>query len=328
MTCYIYETDCTDPWQNLAAEELLLQAVKPGEVILYLWQNHHTVVIGRNQNAWRECNLETLEEEGGKLARRLSGGGAVYHDMGNQNFTFIAQKAEYDLEKQTEVIRLAAHKFGVEAVRSGRNDILVDGRKFSGNAFFHTGDFSYHHGTVLINSDMAKLGRYLNPSPEKLAGKGVASVQARVVNLAELSPQITPANMREALKEAFAEVYKTPVKMLPGDALTPKKLKEFTDKYSSDEWRKGPVLSYTARYSGRLSFGEVEILFQASEGTVTGAKVFTDAMDVGWADVLAKAVQGAKLQNQSLQACFASLEECVPAQVLEEIAVLTAANFS
>mgnify|MGYP004479750105 CR=1 FL=1 len=129
------ESNQVNPYKNLAVEEYLLLHCEDKECILYLWQNQNTVVIGRNQNAWKECKVTKLEEENGHLARRLSGGGAVYHDLGNLNFTFLVNKDEYSLEKQLQVIINAMGRLGLKAEKSGRNDILIDGKKFSGNAF-------------------------------------------------------------------------------------------------------------------------------------------------------------------------------------------------
>ncbi|MEE1401958.1 MAG: lipoate--protein ligase, partial [Oscillospiraceae bacterium] len=145
-----YRDGCTDPHRNLATEAYLTETVPEDTCILYLWQNRHTVVIGRNQNAWRECRTTLLEQEGGVLARRLSGGGAVYHDMGNLNFTFSLPTADYDLRRQQEVLVAACHRLGIPAECSGRNDILTGGRKFSGNSFYHHRGRSFHNGTLLI----------------------------------------------------------------------------------------------------------------------------------------------------------------------------------
>ena len=183
-----YRDGCPDPHRNLATEAYLTETVPEDTCILYLWQNRHTVVIGRSQTAWRECRTTLLEQEGGVLARRLSGGGAVYHDMGNLNFTFSLPTAEYDLRRQQEVLVAACRRLGIPAECSGRNDILTGGRKFSGSSFYHHGGRSFHNGTLLIDVDMEKLGRYLAPSQGKLERKGVASVRSRVVTLTQVQP--------------------------------------------------------------------------------------------------------------------------------------------
>ena len=167
------ESDQVNPYKNLAVEEYLLLHCEPQECILYLWQNQNTVVIGRNQNAWKECKVESLEENGGHLARRLSGGGAVYHDLGNLNFTFLVSKENYSIDRQLEVIVKAVQKLGAKAEKSGRNDILIDGKKFSGNAFYRHGDHCYHHGTIMVAVDKERLGSYLTVSTAKLQSKGV-----------------------------------------------------------------------------------------------------------------------------------------------------------
>lgn len=186
-----------------AVEEYLFFHCQKEECILYLWQNQHTVVIGRNQNAWAECLTEKLENEGGYLARRLSGGGAVYHDLGNLNFTFLVNKENYNVDRQLEVIQKAVAKFGVCTEKSGRNDILINGRKFSGNAFYKEGSRCYHHGTIMLDVKLDEMSKYLTVSKEKLQSKGVNSVKSRVVNIKELVPDITVDRMKEALREGI-----------------------------------------------------------------------------------------------------------------------------
>lgn len=301
MKCYYYITDSVNPYRNLALEEWFFREIRPGEVVLYLWQNDNTVVIGRNQNAWRECRLEEFSAQSGRLARRISGGGAVFHDMGNQNFTFLAENDLYDVTRQTEVIRLAAREFGIDAQRSGRNDILAGDRKFSGNAFHRTQKASFHHGTILISSDMGRLSRFLAPSPEKLQAKGVESVRARVVNLCELNPLVTPAAMRETLLEAFGKVYGVTPEPYPfEERMRPESLSELTERYESDAWRLGRLSAFTWEMRRRLSFGELEFQLQVEDGVVKKARVYSDAMDADWVETLGAALVGCSFTGEAL----------------------------
>ena len=199
--------------RNLALEKYLTAHVADDEVILYLWQNRKTVVIGKNQNPWKQCRVEELLADGGQLARRPSGGGAVFHDLGNLNFSFCAKKENYDVDRQLEVILLAVRRIGIPAQKSGRNDLTAEGRKFSGNAFCETGEGCCHHGTIMVDVDSSMLERYLTVSPQKLASKGVDSVRSRVVNLREYRPELTVEDLSEALYQAFGQVYGLPVSL-------------------------------------------------------------------------------------------------------------------
>jgi len=268
-----------DPWHNLALEEALLGDVAPNEVILYLWQNENTVVIGRNQNAWQECRWKELEADNGRLARRLSGGGAVYHDLGNLNFTFVMDRKLFDLHRQLEVILGAVRKLGVDAKFSGRNDLVAeDGRKFSGNAFHRTADAAYHHGTLMMDVDFSKLGKYLQVSQDKMKSKGITSVQSRVVNLRELSEQVSLDPLIDALNASFLEVYGGDgEELLPSDITTD--LTPLYDKYSSWEWRYGRTPKFDISYLTRFDWGGVEIGFSLEEGRISACTIYSDAMD-------------------------------------------------
>ncbi len=294
----IYESDGVDPYRNLAIEQHLLETAFGGCCLLYLWQNAHTVVIGRNQNAWAECRTALLSEEDGHLARRLSGGGAVYHDLGNLNFTFLMRTDDYDLDRQLSVIQSACRLCGIETKRSGRNDLLADGRKFSGNAFYQHEGRSYHHGTLLVETDMSRMGRYLSPSKAKLEAKGVESVRARVVNLKELNPAITIDSLKDALRTAFSSVYGLPALPYPG--IDEARVSELTARYASDEWLFGQKLPFTARFEKRFDWGGIELQITADRGVVRRAKVYSDAMDDTLAPALERALLGSLFSLSAL----------------------------
>ncbi len=204
-------SDSYDPWFNLAVEECIFRQMPATQRVLFLWRNADTVVIGRAQNPWKECNTRRMEEDNVRLARRSSGGGAVFHDLGNTCFTFMAGKPEYDKTISTSIVLNALNALGVSAEASGRNDLVVKtaegDRKVSGSAYRETKDRGFHHGTLLLNADLSRLANYLNPDKKKLAAKGITSVRSRVTNLTELLPGITHEQVCEAISEAFFAHY-------------------------------------------------------------------------------------------------------------------------
>lgn len=304
---FVYNTHETNPYKNIATEAHLLTRVGPGECILYLWQNRHTVVIGRNQNAFKECLVDALESDGGFLARRLSGGGAVYHDMGNLNFTFIAHKDTYSLDKQHEVILQALADFGLKAERSGRNDLCLDGRKFSGNAFYKTGDALYHHGTLLIDVDMANLSTYLNVPKDKLQAKGVSSVRSRVVNLSACCERITTESMRPALEKAFGRVYGAVPRTLTEDDLDGQDIRQRYATFSSPAWRYGQRMQADRVLSARFPWGGVDICLHLTGNQIDDCKVYTDAMDDRLAGPLAAGLVGCAFAKKAMTEAINSL---------------------
>lgn len=284
-----------DPWYNLAIEEYLLNHVAEDEIVLYLWQNDNTVVIGKYQNAWKECACKELESEGGKLARRLSGGGAVYHDLGNLNFTFVMDRKLYDLNRQLQVLLLGVNNLGIQAEFSGRNDIMVDGRKFSGNAFCFNPKSAYHHGTILVNTDMQKLSRYLRVSKEKIASKGVdvKSVQSRVVNLASLNHEITVEAVKRSVRESFAQVYGEYSCEIRFDFdRDSEEIQRLYQKYASWEWRYGETPDFDISFQHRFDWGEMEVCLSIEEGFIIKAVVYSDAMDYSLVEDLTESLRG------------------------------------
>ncbi len=291
-----------DPYNNLALEEYLLQHIPENGCILYLWQNDHTVVIGRNQNPWVECRTSLLKEEGGHLARRLSGGGAVYHDLGNLNFTFLCHEKDYDVSRQLKVIQKAVSYAGIDARFSGRNDLLVDGKKFSGNAFYHSAENAYHHGTLLISSDLNRLQRYLSPPKAKLESKGVSSVRSRVTNLSALSPSLNCEHMKDHLIQAFSEVYGGIPESLSVDDEIP------FQKYKSDEWLYGRPMPFTCQMSGTYPWGSIELRLLVKGGSIEGVQVYTDAMEHTLSDSLRAVLTNCPFQATDMINAVSTLE--------------------
>ena len=296
----IFESAGFDPYVNLAIEKHLMDTTAEDTCVLYLWQNQNTVVIGRNQNPWAECRTSLLEEEGGKLARRLSGGGAVFHDLGNLNFTFLMGKENYDLDKQLAVIQKACALAGITAEKSGRNDLLADGRKFSGNAFYQSRTHAYHHGTLMVDVDKEKLGRYLSPPKAKLEAKGVASVRSRVVNLKELAPGLTVGALKGYMAEAFCQVYglqAEPITLTESDLAA---IDALSREYGSWEYLFGNPLPFTFEAQAHYPWGHIQFQLNAKSGIITDAKVYTDAMDWSLPEILQKILTGCRFDTDSI----------------------------
>lgn len=297
----------TNPYENLALEEYLLLNVMPNEVILYLWQNENTVVIGKNQNCFKECKTDLLKQDGGHIARRLSGGGAVFHDLGNLNFTFLAKQENYDVSRQLDVILNAVNSYTLDAKKTGRNDITIGNMKFSGNAFYKNGDRCYHHGTLLIVVDMQKLSKYLNVSAEKLQSKGVSSVKSRVTNLSEFNPNITIESMKKRLIFSFGEVYAlSPAEIdavkIEADSA---EIKRLCDKFSSDAVifgndNKRSITSCTYEVKRRFEWGDIEILLETNKSKVVSADVYSDSMDFSFVEQLKGALTGCDFSSKAL----------------------------
>lgn len=295
----VYKTQSLNPYENLATEKHLLDTVQNNTMRLYLWQNNNTVVIGKNQNPWIECNCALLEAEGGFVARRPSGGGAVFHDKGNLNFTFICSEENYDVNKNLEVIKKACEFANIQVEISGRNDILTNGRKFSGNAFYHTKGKAYHHGTLLISSSPEKIERYLTPKQPKLEAKGIKSVKSRVINLIELKPDLAPEIMSEYMIKALENVYDLQASHL--NCIEPQKIENYTLLFSSWEYIYGKTPPFSISLSKRFEWGDFEINLNLSGGKIAEIKVFTDSMDFSLAEKLETALLGAEFNLATIE---------------------------
>lgn len=282
----------------------MLGQVGPEETILYLWQNTNTVVIGRNQNAWKECRCHVLEKEGGQLARRLSGGGAVFHDLGNLNFTFITTRESYDLHKQLSIILRAVRSLGIDAEFSGRNDLVIDNRKFSGNAFWLGSVSAYHHGTLLVNCDLRSLSRYLQVSREKIKSKGIDSVRSRVVNLSDVRHGLTVDIVSDAIIESFIKAYSGEHRVDEVDPHSLSELKDLYRKYASWEWRFGKSPEFDISYEKRFTWGEIELGMTLRKGHIESVQLFSDAMNADLILTIASALKQIPLQITAIEAAL------------------------
>ncbi|MND62726.1 Lipoate-protein ligase A [compost metagenome] len=317
-------SDSHDPLFNLAVEECIFRQMDPAQRVLFLWRNANTVVIGRAQNPWKECNTRRMEEDGVTLARRSSGGGAVFHDLGNSCFTFMAGKPGYDKSVSTAIVLDALRRLGVEAFASGRNDLLVatpDGdRKVSGSAYRETQDRGFHHGTLLLDADLGRLANYLNPDPKKLAAKGITSVRSRVANLCDLRPGIDHQQVSEALVEAFFGYYGE--RVLP-EHISPEQMPDlpgFAETFArqrSWEWNFGHAPAFSHQLDERFGWGGVELHFDVEKGVIGRAQIFSDSLDPAPLDALAERLVGVPYRPEAMAALLHSLMGDFPARAHE-----------
>ncbi len=266
----IVESDSRNVYRNLAIEEYLMGHVVGQDPILFLWQGDCAVVMGKNQNPWRECRLDLMREEQVALARRISGGGTVYHDEGNLNYCVISDRRDYREDRVYEMVFGALEPFGIKAQRSGRSNLSVDGLKFSGNAFCFRGGRAMHHGTLLLNTDLERMGRYLGSMFDAIDTHAIASVPARVANLG-LGIEAVAA----ALEQSFREQYpcRESIRLRAG-SIDAKLLEPLMARQGSNEW----IFLSTPRFLLRHGASTLDI----RNGVVVCAEGDTSAE--GWLD--------------------------------------------
>lgn len=319
----IYLSESFDPRFNLACEEVMTREVQKGSVLFFLWQNENTVVIGRNQNPYKECHLTNIEKDGVTLIRRASGGGAVYHDLGNLNFSFVAHDEDYVLEKNLQVILDAVRAYGLQANYSGRNDILLDDKKFSGNAFSRFGSGQCHHGTILVDVDMAKMADYLQVPQLKMEAKGIRSVRSRVTNLKPYAEHMTIENLKHTLMLSFEQVFgkaEEPV-VVDGSFIAGK---PYTDKYFTWEWSVGDSPNYSVHFEKKFEWGLTDLHVDVSEGRVKRAKIYTDALALEDFQKLEGHIIGTPYRKRDLKKSFEHiLNEHIRSDFIDWVSELT-----
>lgn len=322
MSNYIYSAPTGDGWLNLARDGYFLENNKKGDVILYFYVNKNAVIIGRNQNAWKECSIANMHADGVQLVRRHSGGGAVFHDNGNLNFSFITDEKHYDLNRQMRVILNAVSKLGLKAELSGRNDITVDGKKFSGNAFSLAKGNRSHHGTILVNADLTKLSNYLCVSKEKMRSKGIDSVRARVCNICELSSGLTVEAMRRLVIESFIEEYGAASEYV-FDGMALAEVEERRERLASWEWRFGKTPQFDFETDKRFSFGDTQIYFNLRDGVIRETKVYSDCLDTELTTEIENALTGVHFRKEEIKAALSKMkDQSIAAELAEHFCSL------
>lgn len=295
------ESNSTDPYFNLALEEYVFEYMPKDESYFMLWQNANTIVIGKYQNAFEEINQRAVEERGIKVARRLSGGGAVYHDMGNLNFTFIVdQKDVKGMNFKIFVVPIVEtlKGFGVEAEFSGRNDILVNGMKISGNSQYVRYGRVMHHGCIMLDSDLDKVADALKVREAKFKSKNSKSVRSRVTTINANAPRkISMQEFKSALKEhILGDESIEPYELTDEDL---RKIEEIRNaKYATWEWNYGHSTAYEMTREEKFDSGLVTVHLTAKNGRIEAIRFYGDFFGNGEIEDLERALTGVILDNR------------------------------
>ncbi|ADY12598.1 lipoate--protein ligase [Sphaerochaeta globosa] len=315
----IYLATSHDCAANLAGEAYLLTLAF--DHILFLWVNDPCIVIGRYQNPFAECNLKNMEHMQVQLVRRQSGGGAVYHDQGNLCFTLIGNKETATKEENFSLVLKALASLGLSCELSGRNDILLDGKKISGNAFQTTPTKFCHHGTLLVSSDLSVMSNYLTPSSTKLASKAVKSVSSRVGNLKEGREDITNEMVQQALIDAFIAEYGQ-TEVTPIDCVTLAEAQANYRRFGDLSVILEKTPQFTHSFTHRFEWGEATLHLQVEKGVISEVRMFTDALDTSIVGRATQVLTGLPYDHNALTELARKSEQADLASLLMHVVTL------
>ena len=296
------ETGSQDPFYNLAFEETVLRSRRSGEYLL-LWQNDNTIVIGQNQNAEGEINRAFVEAHQIHVVRRTTGGGAVYHDLGNLNYSFITDVGDdgISIRRFTEPVVAALRSLGLNAEASGRNDILVEGRKVSGTAQRRHGGRILHHGTLLFDANPGMVAGALNVDPEKFRSKSTKSVRSRIGNIRDFLPNDMELPAFWAyLKDALSGGGLTPGALSAGELAEVDRLKR--EKYDTWEWNYGRSPKFDVRCKRYWDGGCLEANVSIANGVITDVRFFGDFLSVCGLEELVERLKGVAFRPEDVRA--------------------------
>ena len=292
---HVYRSSETDIFAHLAFEEYLLNNVSPEQRILYIWKSHDAIVIGKNQNPWSECLVYDAQEHNIAIARRLSGGGTVFHDEGNLNFTFISSQNHYNFDVQIHIIQSALLQFGIKSEIRKNNIITTNGKKCSGNAFCHRKKRSLHHGTLLINSNLDKIIHYLHPSTSSIKTHAIASNSYPIINLTELNSSLTFDAVAEQIITEFCNREPSyEIRDVEKKWFEDQQLNLLIKKYRSEDWTYYETPAFEINWERKFSWDLFHIKLKIHKGQIANVEICSDALD----DYLKKEIKKALTQSR------------------------------
>lgn len=311
---FIDNKGITDPYINLALEEYLLKNIDLSDTYLLFYINEPSIIIGKNQNSVEEINTDYVEENNIKVVRRLSGGGAVYHDLGNLNFSFLTKddgNSFHNFAKFTEPVVKALNEMGVPAELVGRNDILVEGRKISGNAQFATKGRMFSHGTLMFDSEIEHVVAALNVKKEKIESKGIKSIRSRVANISEyLQEKMTMQQFKELILCSIFEV--DDVKDVPQYELTDEDWAKVHDisknRYQKWEWNFGKSPAFNKQASHKFPGGLLDVRLYVEKGIIENCKIYGDFFGIGDVEDIEKTLIGVRHERSAVEEALSSLD--------------------
>jgi lipoate-protein ligase A len=308
---FIDNKGITDPRINLAIEEFALKNLDINETYLLFYINEPSIIIGKNQNTIEEISTEYVEANNLHVVRRLSGGGAVYHDLGNLNFSFITKddgESFHNFKKFTEPVIQALHKLGVTAELSGRNDIQVGERKISGNAQFSTKGRMFSHGTLLFDSEIEHVVSALKVRKDKIESKGIKSIRSRVANISEfLSEQMTIEEFRLLLlKNIFGDEEKISEYVLTEEDWV--KIQELSkERYQNWEWNYGKSPKFNLQHTHRFPVGQIDVRLEVNKGMIENCKIYGDFFGVGDVTEIEAKLSGIRYEKSQIEEALADI---------------------
>jgi lipoate---protein ligase len=309
---FIDNQGITDPRINLAIEEYALKNLDIEETYLLFYINEPSIIIGKNQNTVEEINTEYVEDNVIHVVRRLSGGGAVYHDLGNLNFSFITKDdgdSFHNFRKFTEPVTEALQKLGVNAELSGRNDLMAEGRKISGNAQFSTKGRMFSHGTLLFDSEIESVVSALKVKKDKIESKGIKSIRSRVANISEfLDEKITIEEFRTLLlKNIFGDLDEIPEYKLTDEDW--EKIHQLSrERYQNWDWNYGRSPKFDLQHSHRFPVGQIDIRLNVTKGKIEGCKIYGDFFGVGDVSDIENKLTGIRYEKSEIEKALEGVE--------------------